>query len=241
MVLFHASGSFGGIHGTYNAKRTGAAVTGDDIAGFDPGDLFEARVCGFGVQSCPDILIHVRRVDEVHMILPEIVLGGKFLQQNGSHLAELAPVLLSGNESAVDDLNARMQMQQVADKCHRIAAPAAGSEIIQVIGKEAHLGLLADCHGSSCGFIHSGVRMLCQPLLNGNDNGALADRNVLGVHNADILCILYFRFGLKGSIEEVGITSSLEKEMLRSAVTAVSHIVYLNRCFQVLSDQKSET
>ena len=83
--------------------------------------------------------------------------------------------------------------------------------------------------------------MLCQPLLNGNDNGALADRNVLGVHNADILCILYFRFGLKGSIEEVGITSSLEKEMLRSAVTAVSHIVYLNRCFQVLSDQKSET
>ena len=51
--------------------------------------------------------------------------------------------------------------------------------------------------------------------------------------------ILYFRFGLKGSIEEVGITSSLEKEMLRSAVTAVSHIVYLNRCFQVLSDQKS--
>lgn len=53
--------------------------------------------------------------------------------------------------------------------------------------------------------------------------------------------ILYFRFGLKGSIEEVGITSSLEKEMLRSAVTAVSHIVYLNRCFQVLSDQKSET
>ena len=53
--------------------------------------------------------------------------------------------------------------------------------------------------------------------------------------------ILYFRFGLKGSIEEVGVTSSLEKEMLRSAVTAVSHIVYLNRCFQVLSDQKSET
>ena len=120
MVLFHASDSFGGIHGTYNAKRTGAAVTGDDAAGFDPGDLFEAQVCGFGVQSCPDTLIHVRRVDEVHMILPEIVLGGKFLQQNGSHLAELAPVLLSGNESAVDDLNARMQMQQVADKCHRL-------------------------------------------------------------------------------------------------------------------------
>lgn len=50
--------------------------------------------------------------------------------------------------------------------------------------------------------------------------------------------ILYFRFGLKDTVEDVGVTSSLEKEMLRSAVTAVSHIVYLNRCFQVLSGQK---
>ena len=48
--------------------------------------------------------------------------------------------------------------------------------------------------------------------------------------------ILYFRFGLKASVEEVGVTSSLEKEMLRSAITAVSHIVYLNRCFQIIAD-----
>ena len=51
--------------------------------------------------------------------------------------------------------------------------------------------------------------------------------------------ILYFRFGFKDSVDEVGVTSSLEKEMLRSAVTAVSHIVYLNRCFAVLSEQGS--
>lgn len=47
--------------------------------------------------------------------------------------------------------------------------------------------------------------------------------------------ILYFRFGLRDSISEIGVTDSLEKEMLRSAVTAVSHIVFLNRCFRVLS------
>ena len=60
--------------------------------------------------------------------------------------------------------------------------------------------------------------------------------------------ILYFRFGLKDSVEDVGVTkmsglqyfkdrvegNSLEKEMLRSAITAVSHIVYLNRCFQII-------
>ena len=50
--------------------------------------------------------------------------------------------------------------------------------------------------------------------------------------------ILYFRFGLKDSVDDVGVTSSLEKEMLRSAVTAVSHIVYLNRCFLILSEHE---
>ena len=50
--------------------------------------------------------------------------------------------------------------------------------------------------------------------------------------------ILYFRFGLRETISEVGVTDSLEKEMLRSAVTAVSHIVYLNRCFRVISDSR---
>ena len=53
--------------------------------------------------------------------------------------------------------------------------------------------------------------------------------------------ILYYRFGLKESVETVGVTSSLEKEMLRSAVTAVSHIVYLNRCFHILETQGNDT
>ena len=52
--------------------------------------------------------------------------------------------------------------------------------------------------------------------------------------------ILYFRFGFKDSPDEVGVTSSLEKEMLRSAVTAVSHIVYLNRCFCALAEHKAD-
>ncbi len=51
--------------------------------------------------------------------------------------------------------------------------------------------------------------------------------------------ILYFRFGLRDTICDVGVTDSLEKEMLRSALTAVSHIVYLNRCFRVLADSRS--
>ena len=42
--------------------------------------------------------------------------------------------------------------------------------------------------------------------------------------------ILYHRFGLKDTYEAIGVTDSLEKEMLRSAIIAVSHIAYLNTC-----------
>jgi len=44
--------------------------------------------------------------------------------------------------------------------------------------------------------------------------------------------ILQYRFGLKDSVEEIGETQSLEKEMLRSAITAVSHVIFLNACFE---------
>ncbi len=43
--------------------------------------------------------------------------------------------------------------------------------------------------------------------------------------------VLFCRFGLTDTIEAVGVTSSLEKEMFRSAITAVSHMIYLNACF----------
>ncbi|MGN0962588.1 MAG: DUF1836 domain-containing protein [Clostridia bacterium] len=46
---------------------------------------------------------------------------------------------------------------------------------------------------------------------------------------------LYFRFGLTDSVKAVGKSSSLEKEMLRSAVTSVSHIIYLDACFEWLA------
>ncbi len=41
---------------------------------------------------------------------------------------------------------------------------------------------------------------------------------------------LLHRFGLKDTFDDIGVTDSLEKEMLRSAIVAVSHIVYLNTC-----------
>lgn len=51
--------------------------------------------------------------------------------------------------------------------------------------------------------------------------------------------VLYHRFGLKTQIENLGVTSSLEKEMLRSAVTAVSHMIYLDACFRLVQQRNS--
>ena len=53
--------------------------------------------------------------------------------------------------------------------------------------------------------------------------------------------ILFFRFGLKTSVEDVGMTTSTIKEMLRSAIVAVSYIIHLNACFEQLSPKKETT
>ena len=53
--------------------------------------------------------------------------------------------------------------------------------------------------------------------------------------------ILYFRFGLKDSVDTVGVTDSTEKQMLHSAIVAVSHIIYLNACFELLSGNSTES
>lgn len=51
--------------------------------------------------------------------------------------------------------------------------------------------------------------------------------------------MLFIIFGLKDTVDEIGTTSSVEKEMLRSAIIALSNIIYLNACFQLLSDKNT--
>ena len=46
--------------------------------------------------------------------------------------------------------------------------------------------------------------------------------------------ILFYIFGLKDTIEEVGVDSSDEKTMLRNTIIAVAHKVYLDKYFRAL-------
>lgn len=43
--------------------------------------------------------------------------------------------------------------------------------------------------------------------------------------------MISFQFGLKDSVDKIGNSFSVEKKMLRSAIIAVSHIIYLKSCF----------
>jgi len=53
--------------------------------------------------------------------------------------------------------------------------------------------------------------------------------------------VLGYRFGLKDTIEDIGETSSIEKEMLRSAITAVSHTIFLNACMSRLANEEADS
>ncbi len=52
--------------------------------------------------------------------------------------------------------------------------------------------------------------------------------------------MLFYQFGLTDTVDKIGSTISIEKKMLRSAIIAVSHITYLNACFDKLSPKNNE-
>lgn len=61
----------------------------------------------------------------------------------------------------------------------------------------------------------------------------------------DYLCmelenILYFQYGITAQIKDIGRSQSMQKRMLRSAITAVCHIIYLNSCYKLLEEKTAE-
>lgn len=58
----------------------------------------------------------------------------------------------------------------------------------------------------------------------------------------DYLCeelenMLFYTFDLKEAIEEVGVTSSDEKKMLRGVIIAVTQSIYLTTCFNLITEK----
>ena len=61
----------------------------------------------------------------------------------------------------------------------------------------------------------------------------------------DYMCMelqnhLFYRFGLKDSLEDIGITESEEKELLRGLISAAAEVIYLNSYFEQLRRERLE-
>ncbi len=50
--------------------------------------------------------------------------------------------------------------------------------------------------------------------------------------------MLHHVFGLKDKIEAVGIENTNEKTMLRNTIIAISHKIYLDKCFETINNSK---
>ena len=56
---------------------------------------------------------------------------------------------------------------------------------------------------------------------------------------AEMENVLYYTFGLKDEADEIGTTTSTAKDMLRSVIIAVSHIIFLNNRFYELESEEA--
>lgn len=50
--------------------------------------------------------------------------------------------------------------------------------------------------------------------------------------------MVLFVFGARDRVEDVGVTTSDEKQMLRGAIISVSHRIYLDWCFEAMEGEK---
>jgi len=50
--------------------------------------------------------------------------------------------------------------------------------------------------------------------------------------------IIYYVFGLKDNLDDIGVTHTDEKEMLRNTITTFAHKIYLELCLEAVSQEE---
>jgi hypothetical protein len=68
--------------------------------------------------------------------------------------------------------------------------------------------------------------------------GVYTDQVAYDYFCSELENILKYVFGARDVIEDVGTTVSDEKMMLRDAIISVSHMIYLNWCFEVIDAEQ---
>ena len=111
----------------HNTHGTGAAVAGDDTSGLQPGEGCKAFCLDGSFCSSFYLGIHIGRVDQINMGSVRIMLLHKIPDQGRNDLLHGTAVFLSGGQSAVQNIDAGMQIQQVAYQSDGIAGDSPGS------------------------------------------------------------------------------------------------------------------
>ena len=65
--------------------------------------------------------------------------------------------------------------------------------------------------------------------------GLFEDDTLIVTHRG-VINMLYYIFGFKDSVDTIGTTDSPEKEMLRSLIIAVAHMIYLSYGFEKIKE-----
>ena len=66
--------------------------------------------------------------------------------------------------------------------------------------------------------------------------GVYTDQVAYDYFCSELENMLLFIFGVKDTVEDVGVTTSDEKRMLRGAIISVSYMIYLKWCFEAMEE-----
>lgn len=68
--------------------------------------------------------------------------------------------------------------------------------------------------------------------------GVYTDQIAYDYFCSELENMLFYTFGVRDSVEQVGVTNSDLKTMLRGVIIAVSQMIYLERCFDAIKTEK---
>lgn len=68
--------------------------------------------------------------------------------------------------------------------------------------------------------------------------GVYTDQVAYDYFCSELENMLFYTFGVRNSVEQVGVTNSDLKMMLRGVIIAVSQMIYLERCFDAIEGEK---
>jgi len=68
--------------------------------------------------------------------------------------------------------------------------------------------------------------------------GVYTDQIAYDYFCSELENMLFYTFGVRDSVEQIGVTNSDLKTMLRGVIIAVSQMIYLERCFDAIETEK---